>query len=100
MPAVLRQYGECVYVKLARLAKAAGVAGPGTVKENAEAFINALCELNEYCGIPSQIAELKADDFEFIMKRAVNEAVPAYPVPRIWNETDFTEVLTKVSTRG
>ncbi len=70
-----------------KLAALATVAGIGTSSDSEEAlslaFIEHIEKMNERMGIPTSIAELQADDIPMIAERALAEAHPDYPVPRI-----------------
>ena len=48
--------------------------------------------MNEKMSIPQYIA-IEDDDVETIIKWADKEANPLYPVPEIWDETRFREVI-------
>lgn len=87
LPVVLRRYGKAAEPKLKKLAKAAGLDASG------EALILKIEALNRLFQIPAQLKELKEEDIPLIIKRAVAEANPGYPVPVIWKEKDFREVL-------
>ena len=47
--------------------------------------------LNGYCSL--KILELKEEDFDEIIKRAITEANPAYPVPQEWGPKKFRRLL-------
>jgi alcohol dehydrogenase len=84
LPYVLDNSRKEAEQKLARLAT---VAGLGSTTDSAESlsymFINAIKEMNKTMDIPTSIKELKESDIPLIAKRAVTEAHPDYPVPRI-----------------
>lgn len=90
MPYVLEAYGKTIDKKLTNLASVAGIAG------NAKDFIASIRELNQKMNIPDKVAELEKRDFAELAKRAVKEGNPTYPVPIIWEEKDFKEVLKQL----
>lgn len=77
----------CRHEAQAKLADLAVAAGLGERSEGDEAlagaFIAAVERTNERMGIPRTIAELREDDVPLIARRALQEAHPDYPVPRI-----------------
>ena len=44
-------------------------------------------------GIPEKIEELDEKDFPEIIKRALHESNPMYPVPVIWGKKEMEKVL-------
>ena len=92
MPYVLEAFGEAVWSKLAKLADLVHISG-ATEEEKARKFIASIRELNEKMNIPDKVAELKEEDFATLTGRAVKEGNPTYPVPVIWEEKEFEEVL-------
>ena len=98
MPQVLQKYGLAAYDSLAKLAQCAGVAqADASAKQNAEAFIKALEQLNKQLGIPRSLDQLAKKDFDLIATRALAEGNPTYPVPVMWNKQDIIEVLEAVA---
>lgn len=98
LPAVMEQYGEAAYKSLAELADVVGITGD-TKKEKAEAFIEAIKQMNRDMDIPDKVKELKEEDFDTIVSRAIAEGNPAYPVPVIWDEEDFKLLLRRLLVR-
>ncbi|OXM15889.1 iron-containing alcohol dehydrogenase [Paenibacillus herberti] len=93
LPFVLDYYGKSVNKSLAELADEAGLGERFTdMGEKAAAFIAAIRGLNENMGIPSCISSIREEDIPFLAKRAIQEANPLYPVPRLLNRSDI-EVL-------
>ncbi len=84
LPHVLDWYGDAAAPALARLARIAGVAEPGTPpKEAARAFVAEIRAMNARMGIPEGFAEIRDEDVPAIVRSALREANPTYPVPRI-----------------
>jgi len=98
LPVVLQKYGKSVAKKLSQLAVAVGIAKKNDKAEcAAQKFVDAIFQLNAELGIPQnfggQIAEA---DVAELARHADREANPLYPVPQLWTEKDFAEILKKV----
>ena len=92
MPYVLEAFGKATEPKLAKLAELVGLDGT-TEEEKAKAFLVSIRELNAKMDIPDKVEELRTEDFEILVSRAVKEGNPTYPVPVIWEKKEFEEVL-------
>ncbi|MBR5566391.1 MAG: iron-containing alcohol dehydrogenase [Roseburia sp.] len=92
MPYVLEAFGDAASKKLSNLAELVGIGGASEQK-NAKAFIDSIREMNKKMNIPDKVAELQEKDFKTLTSRAVKEGNPTYPVPVIWEEKKFEEVL-------
>ena len=92
MPYVLEAFGKAAEPKLAKLAELVGLHG-ATEEEKAKAFLASICELNAKMDIPDKVEELRTEDFEILVSRAMKEGNPTYPVPVIWEKKEFEEVL-------
>ena len=89
LPHVLDFYGKKARRRLARLADAAGIAMEGqTEAEKAQAFVQAVRDLNARLGLPAGFRCIKEEDLAEIAARCLKECNPLYPVPRImgWEE--------------
>lgn len=95
LPVVLEYYNEAVYQKLAKLADAVGLQGD-TVKEKAEAFLTMIRTMNAEMGIPEKLDIIQQKDSSEIIRRALKEANPTYPVPVIWEQRELNEVLEQL----
>lgn len=94
LPYVLDWFGESAHSRLARLSDIAGVSSPGQSEaEKARAFIEAVRGLNRRMAIPDGFREIQERDIGLIVKRALHEAHPLYPVPRIMDATDCEAVV-------
>ena len=81
--------------KLASLAIAGGIGEVGEPEAAlADRFIERVEQMNQRMGIPTTIAELRAEDIPLIVDRALAEAHPDYPVPRIMTR-DECETLVR-----
>ena len=89
MPYVLEYYGESVHKSLAELADLVGLAVGKSEKEQAEAFIEWIREMNRQMEIPTKIKGIQTKDIPVMAKRAIAEANPLYPVPKIMNLKDM-----------
>ncbi len=102
LPVVLESYGDAVFSSLAGIADELGVeSGAGcssgkTDVEKAAALIAHIRELNRQLGIPDKFAELREKDIPLIARRAAAEANPAYPVPRIFTESELADIVRKL----
>ncbi|MFI3142389.1 MAG: iron-containing alcohol dehydrogenase [Clostridia bacterium] len=93
LPHILEYYGESAHARLATLAEVSGVMTTGSDKEKAEAFIQSIKDLNESMDIPSHFDMIKEEDIPTIVKRALKEGNPLYPVPKIMNYDDCEAVV-------
>ena len=96
LPIVLEEYGEAVYPKLARLAEITGVKTDGTEEDKAKAFIAEIYAMNKRMGIPEGFDFIKDEDIPRMTKWAYKEANPIYPVPVLFNEEKYAEVIEKI----
>lgn len=97
LPYVLRQYGPVIHEKLAALADLIPLTvRTASAEEKAEAFISKIESMNKRMNIPEKIDVLKEKDFPVITQRALKEANPLYPVPKIFSAIDIYEILQKV----
>lgn len=97
LPVVLRAYGPAVYPKLARLAQAAGLSGPGMDgREAALAFLGGVEGLKTRCGIGSTIPELRREDIPALARHADREANPLYPVPVLMDAGELEKIYEQL----
>ncbi len=83
MPYILEYYGEAAHKPLAELSDLVGLATGKSEKEQAEAFIEWIKEMNRQMEIPTKIKGIQKKDIPMMAKRALAEANPLYPVPKI-----------------
>lgn len=98
LPIVLEDYGEKVYPRLARLCEAAGVCNEGSDEAKAKAFIKEIYAMNGRMGIPRGIDCIEEKDIPQMVKWALAEANPTYPVPVVYTEEHCTQVIRKIKT--
>ena len=96
LPYVLEYYGETAHARLAKLAVISGVKTDGTDAEKAEAFIESIKQLNRNMNIPDKFDMIKEEDIPTIVKRALKEGNPLYPVPKIMDEADCEAVIRRM----
>ncbi|HEX3077435.1 MAG TPA: iron-containing alcohol dehydrogenase [Lachnospiraceae bacterium] len=96
LPYVLEGYGKCVEKKLAELSDVVGIPG-NSQSEKTKRFIDSLRSMNKMMDIPETIAELNEKDFHTLIDRAIHEGNPTYPVPMIWDEKQFRQILRCLS---
>ena len=83
--------------KLAALAIVAGIGEHGEPSEVlASRFIEKVEQMNATMGIPTSIAELQAADIPMIAERALAEAHPDYPVPRIMTREECEALIAEL----
>jgi len=93
LPHVLEAYGEAAYARLADLYDAAGLPPLEGITAKAEAFIQAVRDINMRLGIPAAFDCVREEDIPEIAGRALKESNPLYPVPRIWRQGECERVV-------
>lgn len=96
LPIVLEDYGEKAYAKLARLAELTGIKVNGTTEEKAKAFIAEVYAMNERMSIPKGIDVIKDEDIPQMVKWALAEANPMYPVPVVYDAAHCEKIIRKI----
>ena len=95
LPIVLEEFGASVYKSLSELAKAVHLSG-ATDEELAKAFIAEIRRMNKAMNIPTNLPEINESDIPKLARRAVKEANPTYPVPKVWTKKEIEEVIRKI----
>jgi len=99
LPYILDYYGDTIKTKLAHLAIAGGIGDHKEAEEVlAKRFIHRIKTMNKNMNIPSYVSELKEQDIPLLAKRILKEGNPGYPVPKIMNTKECTEILRKLQT--
>ena len=94
LPYVLEWYGPCIYQRLAKLADLIGITNENmSVMEKGQAYIKEIRRMNEAMNITEKFDFIKEEDIPILVKRALKEGNPGYPVPRIMNAQDCEEVI-------
>ena len=97
LPVVLETYGKKAHKKLAKLAKACGIASANDKKaQAAEKFIARIYELNAAMNVPKSFEEIKDEDIPKMAKFANMEGNPLYPVPKLMNAKQLEKIYYKV----
>ncbi|MCE7792831.1 iron-containing alcohol dehydrogenase [Salipaludibacillus sp. CUR1] len=97
LPHVLEYYGKPAYKPLAELADVAGLTqGAESDVIKARIFIDAVKKLNEDMNIPEKVSGIQEKDIPLMVKRALEEANPMYPVPRILHKEDLMKLYYKI----
>lgn len=90
LPHVLTYYGDSVAKPLAELANLVGVGKISDSDERkAQLFIEAIEQLNAKMNIPNKIQGIDNHDVPLMVERALQEANPLYPVPKIVNKDEM-----------
>ena len=94
LPYVLDWYGPAAYKKLAKLADLIGITKEEmSIEEKAKAFITEIRRMNQAMNIPDKFDFIKEEDMNTLVKRALKEGNPGYPVPKIMNEQECEKVI-------
>lgn len=93
LPYVLEYYGDSVHKPLAELADLVGISEPAdTNEQKANKFIEAIKQLNEKMNIPNKVTGIVDYDIPLMVERALKEANPLYPVPKIFYKEDLVKL--------
>lgn len=97
MPYVLDRSMPKIAGRLAQLARGAKIGAAASDDTTlAQQFIARLRKMNREMGIPETIAELRREDFETIINRALKEAHGTYAVPVYFSYTDCYDLLVEL----
>lgn len=94
LPYVLDWYADAAYPQLAKLADIIGITtSEMSVEDKGKAFIAEIKRMNEAMNIPAKFDFIKEEDIPLLVKRALKEGNPAYPVPKIMDAADCEAVI-------
>lgn len=94
LPHVLEYYGESAQKPLAELADVIGICEQtDSSEQKAKKFIQAIKDLNEKMAIPAKVDCINDRDIPLMIERALREANPLYPVPKILFKEDMRELI-------
>jgi alcohol dehydrogenase class IV len=97
MPHVLEFYGSAANSKLAELADHIGIGmGSQSTSQKATIFIQYIRDLNHKMNIQNNIEDIDESDIPEMISRALAEANPLYPVPRILFCEDLKKLYLKI----
>lgn len=95
LPHLLEYYGDSIYSRLSKLSDVIGIVGVSE-KEKSERFIQWIKDLNKSMGIPEKVSGIKKEDISTMVKRALSEANPLYPVPKFMGEKEMTAMYYEI----
>ena len=94
LPYVLEWYGPSVYKPLSKLADLIEITNDNmSLEEKAKSFIAEIKRMNKAMNIPEKFDFIKEEDIPTLVKRALKEGNPGYPVPKIMNEKECEKVI-------
>ncbi|MFQ3547810.1 MAG: iron-containing alcohol dehydrogenase [Termitinemataceae bacterium] len=97
LPYVLDYFGPAVWPRLGRFARETGIAPASSTDEQAARIcIEQIKTMNHAMNIPDTIDTITETDIPTLVRRALKEANPLYPVPRILGPRDLTELFYRV----
>ncbi|AOM84008.1 iron-containing alcohol dehydrogenase [Salisediminibacterium beveridgei] len=97
LPHVLRYYGTHAESRLAEISNFTGLMDESaTDREKAKAVIRHIEKLKQAMAIPVSTSVIQDQDLPDMVKRAVAEANPLYPVPVILREKELTELYNLI----
>lgn len=97
LPYVLEYLGSSIHKKLAELADLVSLNQPGDdVPQKARHFIEAVKELNSKMDIPTKITGIEDKDIPLMVERALSEAHPLYPVPKMLSPQEITDIYHSI----
>ncbi|SOC44658.1 iron-containing alcohol dehydrogenase [Ureibacillus acetophenoni] len=90
LPYVLEYYGSSAHKPLAELADLIGITEESdSMETKAKKFISEVKKLNGSMNIPDKVKGINEKDIPIMVERAIKEANPLYPVPKILNKNDL-----------
>lgn len=95
LPHVMRQYGAAAQHRLAELAEACGIEGADDAAK-AEGFLSWIEDANRQMGLPEKFDVIREEDIPQMIAWAKKEANPLYPVPVVWTETEFRQLIEQI----
>ena len=97
LPYVLRWYGKSVYKPLAKLADLINLTDKNkSNEEKANAYIEEIINMNKRMNIPDKFDCIKEEDIPLLVKRALKEGNPGYPVPKIMNAKECETLIRQL----
>lgn len=97
LPYLLDYFGASAHKPLAELADLAGISAPGdSFAQKAECFIAAVRDMNRKMDIPEKIKGIQEQDIPVMAERALSEAHPLYPVPKIMTRQEMIHIFNLI----
>ncbi len=94
LPKVLKVYGENIEKDMKQIYYALGY--QDIQKSYREFIIKEIEVLNARVGIPKKLKNIKDEDLERMVKAALKEAHPMYPVPRILTKKELLDIYKEI----
>lgn len=95
LPVVLAYSADACAGKLAELAYNAGLGSEWDEDEElAEALINRIQRMNADLGLQATFAEIRPGEVRDLAARVVNQINPAYPVPKLMDQTEVADLIS------
>lgn len=100
LPYMLKYYGKSIESKLADIAIYTGLGKESdTKKVLAKLVIGKIESMNNNINIPRYVEEISLNDIDLIVSKALTEANPAYPVPKIMNHEECKHVVNELISK-
>lgn len=97
LPYFLKEYDKTIEKKLSKLAKISGIAeSSDDNKTAAEKFINWIENANEHFSIPKTLDMINKNDIDELVAHANAEANPLYPVPKLMDKNELSQIYLKI----
>ena len=97
LPVMLEAYGSKIYKKLAVLSRYSALANNNDSDEIAsKCFIKWIKDTNKEMGIETYISQIKEEDIDEMLKIALKEANPLYPVPVLMGEKEIKNIYLTI----
>ncbi|MCI6375097.1 MAG: iron-containing alcohol dehydrogenase [Clostridiales bacterium] len=97
LPRMLRHDGRACKAKLARLARASGIApADAGDAQAAERFIRWIEEMNRDFGLPTGFAQIRREDIPRMARHAAQESNPLYPVPVLYDQSELEPIYAQL----
>lgn len=97
LPMVLKEYGKSIHKKLAELYDCVVLNSTLSVSEKAQEFIKMIEKLNDDLNIKNTFSYLiKDNDIEILIKHAIEESIPLYPTPELWDYHKFKKIYKQL----
>lgn len=94
LPYVLDYFADSAYPQLAKLADIVGITTPDmSTADKGKKFIAEIRRMNKEMNIPEKFDMIKEEDIPLLVQRALKEANPLYPVPKIMDKADCEAVI-------
>lgn len=97
LPYVLEWYGSSIYKPLSKLSDLIGLTDKdASMEDKAKAYIAEIRRMNKAMNIPEKFDFIKEEDIPTLVKRALKEGNPGYPVPKIMKPKDCEQVIRSI----